>query len=296
MDFDRIYQLEMTIYRLLHRLHLSSKYFGKNHIVYRYMKRLYRNFLFTPRLFTNDSITVPTSNKKIWIIWWQGINNMPPIVYSCYKSVMQNKGEFSLIVIDKDNYKDYINIPDHIVEKFNNGIISITHLSDYIRFALLNRWGGYYLDATIFVTSTLCPRDHLFSIKLPHMQHFISEAKWSSYLWYLPQDHILSKLFIEIYSDYWKRHNLLIDYFLVDHIIRLIYENNDSVKNEIDKLAIGNPDIFFFQGNNAYQKYNEEEWKLLKLRNQFFKCNWKCREKQVDGSFYDTILLKRLNK
>ena len=79
-------------------------------------------------------------NSPIWVMWYQGIKNAPPIVLSCIKSIIINRGKHRIFIIDKYNIDNYIQLPSYIKEKFNNRTFSITHLSDIIRMGLLSKY------------------------------------------------------------------------------------------------------------------------------------------------------------
>ena len=89
------------------------------------------------------------------MIWYQGIENVPPIVLSCIQSVINNRAKHPVTLIIKYNLEKYIKLPQYIIEKFNNNIFSITHLSYIVRFTLLQKYGGYWIDTTYLVTTPL---------------------------------------------------------------------------------------------------------------------------------------------
>ena len=47
---------------------------------------------------------------------------------------------------------EYISFSDVIVQRFNEGKITLTHLSDILRAKLLYQYGGLWLDATYFIS------------------------------------------------------------------------------------------------------------------------------------------------
>jgi len=91
-------------------------------------------------------------NSPIWMMWYQGIKNAPPIVLSCIQSIILNKAKHPLIIISKYNLEKYIKLPSFIKNKFENKSFSITHFSDIIRMALLSKFGGYWIDSTYFIS------------------------------------------------------------------------------------------------------------------------------------------------
>ena len=110
--------------------------------------------------------TIP-EDSPIWIMWYQGIKNAPELIKFCVQSVIINRGKHPVYIIDKNNFKKYIDLPDYILKKFNERKFSITHFSDIIRMALLSKHGGYWIDSTYFVTIPLIYDNYsLFTLKL----------------------------------------------------------------------------------------------------------------------------------
>ncbi len=66
---------------------------------------------------------------KVWLCWWQGIDNAPALVQRCVESIQRNVKEHDVIILTDENYRRYVDIPDWIVEKYHNGIISRTRLT-----------------------------------------------------------------------------------------------------------------------------------------------------------------------
>ena len=94
-------------------------------------------------------------DSPIFIMWYQGIENAPPIVKACVKSVIMNRAKHPVHIISKYNLEKFIKVPSYIYDKFNKGIFSITHFSDILRFGLIFKYGGYWIDATYFLTKPI---------------------------------------------------------------------------------------------------------------------------------------------
>ena len=116
----------------------------------------------------------PAMRGKIWACWWQGEDSAPAIVKRCLQSIRSAAGEHEVIVLDDNNYREYADMPEWIVDKYNKGIISRTQFSDALRFTLLSQHGGIWLDATMYCSAPLPPdafeRD-LFTISRPDCDH-----------------------------------------------------------------------------------------------------------------------------
>lgn len=94
------------------------------------------------------------SNNFIWTMWWQGEENAPMLVKRCIRSMRQNSNGANVIVITKDNFKDYVNVPKFILDRVMKEI-TLTHLSDIIRFELINNYGGIWIDSTVYVNDLI---------------------------------------------------------------------------------------------------------------------------------------------
>lgn len=78
---------------------------------------------------------------------------MPELVSVCYNQLKVHND--SVILITKDNIRQYADIPEAIYNKVNSEEISLTHLSDILRFSLLAERGGMWVDSTCFIPYTI---------------------------------------------------------------------------------------------------------------------------------------------
>ena len=49
-----------------------------------------------------------TKNKTIWVAWFQGIENAPLLCQTCVKQMYKVFGKENIVLLDKDNFKEYI--------------------------------------------------------------------------------------------------------------------------------------------------------------------------------------------
>ena len=116
---------------------------------YKKYKRKYQKFLKVKDYGKNNK---QSSYDKVWIFWYQGIENAPFLVKSTIKSIktiMKNK---EVIILTKDNLNEYVSLPDYIEKKFQKGQITMAHYSDLLRIELLTTLGGLWVDSTILMT------------------------------------------------------------------------------------------------------------------------------------------------
>lgn len=95
------------------------------------------------------------NRKVIWQYWAQGIENANDTAKLCFASVDRYKGDYEVIRITDDNLEDYLELPDFIAEKRKNSVFKPVFFSDLLRVALINVYGGIWLDASILLTETI---------------------------------------------------------------------------------------------------------------------------------------------
>ncbi len=271
-NFGVLYLIDFTLCSVARKFGLSMRCFWANEVDYRFIKRRYK-YLASQITYKNRY----NEGNTIWVMWWQGADmEKPSLIETCIESIRRNKGAYTVAIIDKNNYKEYIEIPQLILDKFNNGIIGIAAFSDYIRFALMEKYGGWYLDATVYVTRTITqPVASFYSVRYEGLKDTISKSMWSPFLWYLPQGHPLTVFIHKAFDDYWAHYDKIVNYFLIDALVRTFYHISPDFKAQIDSLNYDNPDLYFLQFEESKHPYVERVW-LEKLKhNQFFKCNRK---------------------
>lgn len=180
---------------------------------------------------------------RIWFFWMQGEGCMPPVPRLCLNYLRKNANGHQVIVLTMDNIKEYANIPERIYELWNKGIITTTHFSDILRFALLSQHGGFWIDATMLV---IRPLDEdifakpLFTVKTRPFGHFVSKCRWTGFCIASRKGGELATKAYEMFIDYWENTDVQVDYFLIDHVLNILYETVSSIRKEIDEIPYSN--------------------------------------------------------
>ena len=80
----------------------------------------------------------------VWVCWWQGADTAPELVKICIDSIQKHipKEKAVLRLITLENCMEYVTFTDAIIKKFQEGKITLTHLSDILHAELLYRYGG----------------------------------------------------------------------------------------------------------------------------------------------------------
>ena len=217
-------------------------------------------------------------DSPVWICWFQGEDSMPPIVKVCYQSILKHAGSHPVHLITSENYKDYISFPSQIINNFEKGNITLTHLSDLLRFALLAEYGGLWMDSTLWVTgdiSQYIDDKYLFSLKQSAKDDlYVSNYRWAGYCFGGGKYNIvLTNVRNLLYYYYWEHHSKY-NYFILDYIIDLVYNEVPAAKAMIDAIPYNNPDVEKLY-SCLNQKFNNLEYLHLCKHTAIHKLSWK---------------------
>jgi len=154
---------------------------------------------------------------------------------------------WKVILLTKDNIDQFISIPNYVLDKIGNSI-TYTHLSDIIRITLLATYGGFWVDATIFLTkqipSEIKNKDFFTVRNFPRKMLCVSLSRWSGNFMFAAEGNLLIKKMYMLIMEYWKKNDFLIDYFLIDYIINYLYNTDDECRLLLDAVPISNPEMY----------------------------------------------------
>ena len=173
-------------------------------------------------------------SQIIWLCWLDGYENAPPIVNACKTSVEKNSNGHPIRVITRDNYKDYVNIPVYIVKKSEEGKIGAAHFSDILRICLLEKYGGLWLDATIYCKAPV--KDQYFESDFFTCKGerkwvgCMSENQWTTFCLGGKSHNILFYLLKEFFFAYWMNEECAIDYLFFDDAIKMLEKRIPEVE------------------------------------------------------------------
>ena len=222
-----------------------------------------------------------TSNK-IWICWFQGMENAPELVKKCYQSVVENNPDKEVIVITSENMGSYVQFPDYIMEKWEKGIITHTHMTDLLRLELLINHGGLWLDATVLCTgqapSYFLDSDLFFFQNLKpgrdgdcqYVSSWLIEAKTNNKILMATRD---------LCYEYWKNNNSMWDYFLLHDFMAIVLEKYEDDWKKVVPRDNSTPHILLLR---LFDKYDEDMWKFIKAQSPFHKLSYKLSEKDKE--------------
>lgn len=219
--------------------------------------------------------------KKIFVFWWTGFENAPQLVKRNVKKLQALFDSYQIILLDKNNFSDYVSIDENIMSLFSKNRISIQTFSDILRFQLLLEHGGFWFDSTIriykfedfakhlqnnevYSLNVECDeKTRLWGKVLPDMKYvtfFIGARKGSNIMQFLT----------DMYKAYYKHYDFCIDYFMNDYFL-IIAKRYGMADYALDKIPAhqGNP----FYLSNAIEKGENIDYNICMKCPQ--KLNWR---------------------
>ena len=269
-----------------------DKYFAKkyNHIIEKY-----RN-----AAISGEVITEPI----IWVFWGQGETQMPPLVKACYRQLTHYNENVTLVTLE--NINNFIELPHIIYEKANIGNISWAHFSDIVRNTLLAKYGGLWLDATVWVSGAI-PFERLSQVdtfsangKIAHTSCSTSfwtsfEYNWSTWcMWSKSEENRLFAFVSEMLISIAELEKQWPDYVIQDYLIYYAYKNLPGIAKMLEEsktIPCNNRNKLATIMN---EPYNEDRYIEL-IKDDFvfklsFRANWQKTTKDGTDTFYGRIL------
>lgn len=233
--------------------------------------------------------------NRVWICWFQGIENAPTLVQRCYQSLKENFTEHEIVLITSDNMHEYVQFPEYIIDKWKKGIITHTHLTDLLRLELLIRYGGVWLDATVLCTEkeSNIPRyffeSDLFMFQSLKPGRDGKSFYISSWLMSAKSNNKVLMATRTLCYEYWKESNSMVDYFLLHAFISIVLEKYEEDWKAIIPRDNATPHVLLLR---LFDKYDEDIWDNIKLQTPFHKLTYKFndRDTKKEGTFYREIL------
>lgn len=227
----------------------------------------------------------------VWSCWWQGEEEAPELVKMCFESMRKNipDEQAELHIITLDNVGQYITLPQWIIDHYNAGRITLTHLSDILRAGLLYRYGGMWIDATYYVAKPFSKSlfsDYEFytqKMEKPVWRADISQGRWAGNFMIGKAGNLLFRFMLNAFYVYWCTCDSMIDYYLIDYVIASAYDNIPEVKKMIDDCPYSEPNVFELE-KKLNRRYRSNVYEELIRDTTIFKLSHKIPvEKETIG-------------
>lgn len=231
--------------------------------------------------------------RKVWVCWFQGIDNAPDIVKRCYLSLKENITDREIVLLTENNYRDYVTFPYEIQRKIGCGIIKDAHMSDLLRLELLQNYGGTWIDATVFCSSDEIPRYMLDSDLFLFQCLKPGKDGQSSIIsnWFMTAKPNQKFIFMvrELLYDYWKNNDEVVDYFIFHNFFQMLIDRYPDEWNKVIPSSNSVPHIMLLR---LFDEYNDELWKAVMAMSPFHKLTYKFASSETlkPGTYYKKIM------
>lgn len=236
------------------------------------------------------------TNKVIWFCWLQGLEQAPPIVKACYNSIERHLADREIKVIDKNNWKEYVELPEYIVKKWEKRRIPAALFSDLLRLELLIKYGGTWIDSTVLCTG----------FKGSNVQEFKGFLDVDLFLFRYAKQGIIpvsiSNWFISAHSNnevlivlrdmlyaYWQDFDCVLDYYIFHLFFAMI---SKECPEQIAAMPYGQSQNSLVLLHHWDEKFDQKKWDKLTSQVCFHKLAFRVGENVTKDkeNYYNYIL------
>jgi len=98
-----------------------------------------------------NNIIITNKRKKMIFTFWEPHNKIPGYIQLCIKTWKKYLSDYEIKILDLKSIKDYLG--QNLLSKIISEDMSLQMKSDAIRIALLQKFGGIWLDADTIITN-----------------------------------------------------------------------------------------------------------------------------------------------
>lgn len=243
----------------------------------------------------------PSSERKVWFCWMQGLESAPMVVRMCYESLCRNITDREIVVVTESNWRELVELSLDIVMKYENGIIPHAHFTDLIRLELLARYGGTWIDSTVLMTDPSLMKDgeeqlkEILNADLFFFQYRKrrDEAYRGISNWFISAsagNRLLRTLQKMLYQ-YWRDYDCVVEYFVFHLFFGMIAE---KWPKEVLRMPYAYSVYSLYLEQRMSDKWDEQWYEELKRHACFHKLNYRVNAEAVkkEDSFHNVLTKK----
>lgn len=208
-------------------------------------------------------------SRIIWSAWLQGLDNAPEMVNVCLESHQKHLPGYEFRVLDMENYRQWVELPEWVEEKYARGMIPAALFSDVLRVAVLKRYGGVWMDASVLCTGFDNQQlqkqwAEVENSRFAVFRYYRKGDRYPSGLsnWFIaatPDNIVLTSVY-DMLTAYWRDYDCTIDYYMMHLFISCALKAFPEMERGMPKL---NSRYSFFLGDALSRTYSQEAWQEL---------------------------------
>jgi len=200
--------------------------------------------------------------KKIWIFWYQGWNDAPEIVKKCLQTWKKSNPAWTIHPLDKNSISEFIDL-GQIIPNLQDNNIPLEALSDIIRISLLNKYGGIWVDSTLYCNR---PLEHWLDELTSHGFFAFSDPGPNRLVssWFLvsSQSNYIVEKWEQETTRYWMTRDERHHYFWFHYLFGNLYRDNKKFRHMWDlipKISADKPHYFIPYEHKLHRQITLED-------------------------------------
>ena len=236
--------------------------------------------------------------KIIWQYWHQGTKEAPKIIKKCLLSVKEQMKGYKQIVLDYNSIKDYVELPDRYYRLLEDKKMKIAHFSDVLRVYLLEKYGGTWIDSTIYLTDKI-PDEIMNSNFCILQKDILSDLSGNNNSCFFIHNKEYSAhiaMMKNILDKYWAENDFVINYFMFEHISTMLSQIKGELKDEWDNMPRYSAEITGELQKHLFDEFKIDEFEKVKKLTPIHKLTYKKPKKTAQKNTYYDYILNEENK
>lgn len=277
-----VYAMSLLKLRIKQVFHMDSEkdYLYKDRLLLEWLHENFKDIIsdINWKSYVHEEVPRNDDVHYIWI-YWDNPNKMPLVVKQCVDSILLKNKNSKVNIISEENVNDFVEIPPIIRKKYKQGIISKTHFSDVVRVSLLLKYGGVWVDATLYMVHSIpeCIWKKQFYTVTPKLEtpyKVISHGRWAVFFLACQPGSELMRLTLMMMIEYWKKYDELFDYLWIDYFWAYFQKRSGSIAKLFSSVPSNNLHCLDI---NIAQAYSENNLEALINRDDtlFYKLSYK---------------------
>lgn len=257
-----------------------------------FLARKYYNLLLERKAFYQLQTQEHKRSNIIWFCWLQGFDNAPELVRVCYNSLGKHLTDRDITLIDGNNWREFVELPDYIVRKWQKGRIPPANFSDLLRLELLIKYGGTWIDSTVLCTGTHHTKEYLdadlflFQYTPKGTRTGVSISNW--FITSCTNNEVLMVLRDMLHA-YWRDFNCTLNYYIFHQFFYLL---SQEYPERIASMPYGGSQRSIALLHHLNDTFNQDRWEWLVSQVCFHKLSYRVDKKVKENklNYYNRIL------
>ncbi len=260
-----------------------------------FLQDKYAPILFERKAFYQEQSLNHQRSNIVWFCWLQGLEQAPPIVKACLASLKLHLTDKEIKIVTEDNWREYVELPEHIVHRWEKKQIPPSLFTDLLRLQLLIRYGGTWIDSTVLCTGSEHAKEFLdsdlflFQFRAPDTTPASFEGISNWFITSCTNNDILLVLRDMLFA-YWKDYDCTLYYFIFHVFFSMIAK---EYSQKIAEMPYGYSIWSFTLENHWEEPFNQRKWDKLTSLVNFHKLYYKIDDKLKDRSNYYHWILEK---